>query len=187
MEFHGGFRGAILLLSGATVMCLPCPRLIRVLRTTLDYRYVHCPSTVAVKTSLRIFFRNRPPVHRNSTVLSCTSKVCRVFSERNDPISRWKSGKKAAVLSILSLFYSFFPLLVPNFFRIGRNYWIRSRRNNERSSNRGENIGGRKSKSKRVGSRYDGGGPRDGNTLTSASCGAASFRVPPRNIIGCYL
>lgn len=145
MEFHGGFRGAILLLSGATVMCLPCPRLIRVLRTTLDYRYVHCPSTVAVKTSLRIFFRNRPPVHRNSTVLSCTSKVCRVFSERNDPISRWKSGKKAAVLSILSLFYSFFPLLVPNFFRIGRNYWIRSRRNNERSSNRGENIGGRKS------------------------------------------
>lgn len=40
-EFHGGFRGAILLLSGAAVMCLPCPRLIRVLRTTLDYRYVH--------------------------------------------------------------------------------------------------------------------------------------------------
>lgn len=36
------------------------------------------------------------------------------------------------------------------------------------------------------GSRYDG-GPRDGKTLMSRPAVPASFRVPPRTIIGCYL
>lgn len=65
-EFHGGFRGAILLLSGATVMCLPCPRLIRVLRTTLDYRYVHVLRQWRSKRRFESFF---PTGHRCTGIL----------------------------------------------------------------------------------------------------------------------
>lgn len=62
-----------------------------------------------------------------------------------------------------------FPFFLPpsrfsNFFRIGRNYWPRIRSNKEqralvieeKMSEEGSRL---ESKSKRVGSRYDGGGP----------------------------
>lgn len=77
-EFHGGFRGAILLLSGATVMCLPCPRLIRVLRTTLDYRYVHVLRQWRSKRRFESFFvagHRCTGIQRSSGVL----RICRIF------------------------------------------------------------------------------------------------------------
>lgn len=106
-------------------MCLPCPRLIRVLRTTLHYRYVHVLRQWRSKRRFEFFFL---PGHRCTGIqpsFLCTSKVCRVLS--NEPILLVDGKQKG--------FRSSFP-----FFSFPDGRYSRFNFKKKRVNRRGDNV-----------------------------------------------
>lgn len=90
-------------------MCLPCPRLIRVLRTTLHHRYVHVLRQWRSKRRFEFFFVHPATgAQEFDHPFRVLPKYAASF-QRTGLIGRWKTRTKG--ISILSLFHSSFPSL----------------------------------------------------------------------------
>lgn len=110
------------------------------------------PSTVAVKTSLRIFFRT--PGHRCTGIrpsFPCTSKVCRIFPTNR---SYW-SMENTYERDFDPLAFPFFLPLPPRFGfpPDGRHSVIFNLQKKREACNRGGNVEGRETSAFRVGKR----------------------------------
>lgn len=125
------------------------------------------PSTVAVKTSLRIFFRT--PGHRCTGIrpsFPCTSKVCRIFPTNR---SYWSIHENTYERDFDPLAFPFFLPLPPDFLQMAViPSYLTCRRNGKRAIEEEMCRGGKRAhfESVKDGSCHDG-GPRDGRTLMS--------------------
>lgn len=149
-------------------MCLPCPRLIRVLRTTLHHRYVHVLRQWRSKRRFEFFFVHPATgAQEFDHPFRVLPKYAASF-QRTGLIGRWKTRTKG--ISILSLFHSSFPSpRVSDFLRMAViPSYLTCRRNGKRAIEEEMWRGGKRAhfESVKDGSCHDG-GPRDGRTLMS--------------------
>lgn len=134
-------------------MCLPCPRLIRVLRTTLHYRYVHVLRQWRSKRRFEFFFLHPATGAQEFNHPFCVLPKYAASFRRTDLIGR----SRAKGISILFAFPFFLPhtLHFLDFSLTVVSYLTSKSEREEEKMWKGV---------VKDGSCYDG-GPRDGRTL----------------------